>query len=213
MQGQDAQWPTAHFVMPDCADMSRCTVLWLFFSWTSDYTYIQPTRPLIYKVTFGNMDLTELKHQVDPEYDKLICVSLAWNHVKRKNVTVLICFGVSGAKMTEPCSEICCVSCLGLMADRKSVYKRFCPVTETHSLVWPHKLSCSHAMSVGCCEKDIYLVVKQVWAIWRVGVDEEVARSHSLINSGHKVCIGHSSNSSFNGIGLELLAYMDVWDD
>lgn len=33
-----------------------------------------------------------------------------------------------------------------------------------------------------------YLVVEQVWAIWWISVDEDIARNHSLINNDHTLC-------------------------
>lgn len=105
------------------------------------------------------------------------------------------------------------------MAGRKTVYKRFCPVTQTRSLVWPHELAYSHSLPERLRParwKGHYLVVELVRALWWISVDEEVARSDSLINNDHGPLfygLGPGSNNSFNGIGLELLAYMDVWDD
>ena len=129
------------------------------------------------------------------------------------------CFALTGAKLIQSCSRMCSESCLGPLAGRKTVYKRFCPVTQTHSLVWPHELACSRSVPERLRPprwKGYYLVVELFRALWWISVDEEVARSDSLINNDHGPLLyglGPASNSSFNGIGLELLAYMDVWDD
>lgn len=129
---------------------------------------------------------------VDYQINKIrkISESLSWSDVNRRKWCCFEnCSGLTVLTMSQYDSRICCESCFRLTANRETVEEGFSPgYTNTLTCVWPQCLARSQSVPRGCCHGENSVVVQQVWAFCWISVDEEAARSHSLINNDPGVC-------------------------
>lgn len=97
-------------------------------------------------------------------------------------------------------------SCLELMANKRRLSAKGCAQL---LLLWATGMV-EWRKSNACLVRE-----QQVWAYYGSGLQKLLLEATAYQSWPWTLYrrLGHSSNSSFNWIGLELLAFMDVWED